>query len=164
MFDMSGMTEAFGMEGADISLEKKVEECVIEDIIVVNAGRKNKLTVPEGYEKVGGDLNEGAGGDYIYFCVKRGSDKSKAINGLKIVMGKNASAPAGYQKLNEDLNKGAGGQYIYLCVKRGSENPIHDIRVVSSKSAGVKAPDGYTMLNEDLNKGAGGRYIYLCYA
>lgn len=156
---MNGMQNV----SADLTLEKKVEECVIEDVIVVNAGRKNRLTVPNGYEQVGGDLNEGAGGDYIYLCVKRGTDVSKAINGLKIVMGKGAGAPAGYQKLNEDLNKGAGGKYIYLCIRRGSQNPIHDIQVISSKSACAKAPDGYTMLSEDLNKGAGGKYIYLCY-
>lgn len=162
---MDAMNLMNGMQNvsADLTLEKKVEEYVIEDVIVVNAGKKNRMTVPDGYEKVEGDLNEGAGGDYIYLCIKRGTDVSKAVNGLQIIMGKGTGAPVGYQKLNEDLNKGAGGKYIYLCIRKGSENPIHDIKVVSSKSSGAKAPEGYTMLSEDLNKGAGGKYIYLCY-
>lgn len=157
--------DGLGIKGADISLQKTVEEMVIEDIIVINAGRKNKISVPQGYEKIEGDLNEGAGGDYIYFAVKRGSDSTKAINGLAVVSGKNnkVSAPAGFEKIDMDLNKGAGGRYIYLCKRKGKEGAIHDVRVVSAKSANPPAPEGYTMIGQDLNEKAGGKYIYICY-
>lgn len=157
--------DKLGMDGVDIRLQKTVETMVIEDIIVINAGRKNKVSVPAGYEKIDGDLNEGAGGDYIYFAVKRGTDKSKAVNGLAVVTGKNdkVSAPAGYEKIDMDLNKGAGGRYIYLCKRKGQTGAIRDVKVVSAKKANPPAPAGYKMIHQDLNEKAGGKYIYLCY-
>ena len=33
-------------------------------------GNSSSIQPPVGWEKIPGDLNEGAGGDYIYFCVK----------------------------------------------------------------------------------------------
>ena len=33
-------------------------------------GNNSAITPPMGWRKIDGDLNEGAGGDYIYFCVK----------------------------------------------------------------------------------------------
>lgn len=173
-FNMNDLQKSLGLGipqegpdlgGAKIDLKTTVEKLVIEDIIVINAGRKNNISVPAGYEKIDGDLNEGAGGDYIYFAVKRGTDASKAINGLAVAVGKNSSvaAPAGFEKIDMDLNKGAGGRYIYLCKRRGKEGAIHDVRVVSAKKANPPAPEGYTMIGQDLNEKAGGKYIYLCY-
>lgn len=173
-FNMNDLQKKMGLDkfqeiaapdGVDLNFKKTVEKMVIEDIIVINAGRKNRISVPAGYEKVDGDLNEGAGGDYLYFAVKRGTDAAKAINGLAVVSGKNdkAPAPAGFEKLGMDLNKGAGGRYIYLCIRRGKENAIRDIKVVSASKANPPAPAGYTMLPQDLNEKAGGGYIYLCY-
>lgn len=164
-FDMDDLQNGLNMDDADLKLQKTVEELVIEDIIVINAGRKNKASVPEGYEKIDVDLNEGAGGDYIYFAVKRGTNNTNAINGLAVISGKNdkAAAPAGYEKINMDLNKGAGGRYIYLCKKRGKESVIHDVKVISAKSANPPVPEGYTIIKQDLNEKAGGKYIYLCY-
>lgn len=141
----------------------EVQEEVLEDIIVINAGRKNTATVPTGYVKIEVDLNEKAGGDYLYFAIKKGTDKSKAIDSLVIIEGKNAAAPNGYERINVDLNNGAGGKYLYLCKRRGGQNPLKDIKVVSSKDKDVAAPAGYTMIKKDLNENAGGRYIYLCY-
>lgn len=146
-----------------LKCEVEIQEEVLEDIIVVNAGKNNVASVPTGYVKIDVDLNEKAGGDYLYFCIKKGTDKSNAIDSLVVVEGKNAAAPAGYEKINVDLNNGAGGKYLYLCKRRGSENPLKDIKVVSSKDKNVAAPDGYTMIKKDLNESAGGRYIFLCY-
>jgi hypothetical protein len=158
-----GMNESLG----DIKLDLKVAQAVpvIEDIIVINAGRKNKCTIPDGYEKIEGDLNEGAGGDYIYLAVKYGTNADNAINGLAIVAGKNdkIAAPANFEKINQDLNKGAGGKYIYLCKHRGKEKPIREVKVIISKTKVSAAQDGYTLIGQDLNEGAGGKYIYLCY-
>ena len=177
-FNMDNLQKEMGLDklkgiaapgGADTGLKEAVEktlaEPVIEDITIINAGKKNKADIPAGYEKIDGDLNEGAGGDYIYFAVKRGTDASRAINGLAVVSGKNvkAAAPAGFEKLGMDLNKGAGGRYIYLCIRRGKENAIRDIKVVSASKANPPAPAGYTMIPQDLNEKAGRKYIYLCY-
>lgn len=173
-FNMEGLQKNLGLDQlqnmnalgeSDLSIRNMTEKAVIEDIIVINAGRKNKADIPEGYEKAPGDLNEGAGGDYIYLAIKRGADANKAINGLAVVSGKNdkTAAPEGFEKIGMDLNKGAGGRYIYLCKRRGSEGAIHDVKIVSSSKANPPAPEGYTMIRQDLNEKAGGKYIYLCY-
>lgn len=166
MFEMDNLKNSFMPGMQDINLKVTVEKMVIEDIIVVNSRNRDDIKVPDGYEKIDVDLNENAGGEYIYFCIKRGTDENKAINSIHFAVGRkeNVGIPAGYNKINVDLNKKAGGRYIYLCIRRGKENPIHDIRVVSSKDKNAAAPEGFTKINQDLNEGAGGRYIYLCYA
>lgn len=140
-------------------------ELFIEDITVLNAGKKNQIALPQGYERIEGDLNEGAGGDYLYFIVKKGPNRANAINGLAVVEGTDCdvNAPDGYDKINMDLNTGAGGKYIYLCTRRGREGAIHDVKVVSGSKASIQVPAGYQMIAQDLNEKAGGKYIYLCY-
>lgn len=107
--------DGFDLSGAKFDLQTTVERLVIEDILVINAGRKNKITVPDGYEKIDGDLNEGAGGRYIYLCKRRG--KEGAIHDVRVISAKNANPPApeGYTMIPQDLNEKAGGRYIYLC-------------------------------------------------
>ncbi len=157
MFDLNKITQ---------SLKTTVEAMYITDITVVASRRKEDIRVPQDYEKIDVDLNEGAGGDYIYLCIKRGSDKENAIDDIKLISQwfKGCQTPAGYEKVDLDLNKGAGGRYIYLCKHRGSKEPLLDIKVLRSSSKNVTVPEGYTMLPQDLNEGSGGKYIYICYA
>jgi hypothetical protein len=74
--------------------------------------------VRQGYDS-NGDLNHGAGGEYIYLCIKR--EPKKKLAALKL---NNGDCDAGYFRTptggesNGDLNQGAGGKYIYLCVRR----------------------------------------------
>lgn len=133
----------------------------IEDVTVISGGKD--ISAPEGYEKLGVDLNMKAGGSYIYLCVKRGGEETKAITALTVVEGKGAKAPAGFEKINVDLNEKAGGKYLYLCKKRGGGKGLEDIQIVFGDNNRVAAPEGYTRLNRDLNEKAGGKYIYLCY-
>lgn len=64
------------------------------------------------------DLNDGAGGRYIY-----GFQSRKAYFGTPIELGVLASnssstqPPAGWTKVGNDLNEGAGGDYIYFCIR-----------------------------------------------
>jgi hypothetical protein len=64
------------------------------------------------------DLNDGAGGRYIF-----GFQSRKAYFGTPIELGVLASnssttpPPAGWTKVGNDLNEGAGGDYIYFCIK-----------------------------------------------
>lgn len=133
----------------------------IEDITVVSGG--NGIPAPAGYEKIDVDLNMKAGGNYIYLCIKRGSDEAKAITAVAVVEGKGANAPAGFEKINVDLNEKAGGKYLYLCKKRGGGKGLEDIQIVYGDNNRVQAPEGYTRLDRDLNEKAGGKYMYLCY-
>jgi hypothetical protein len=86
----------------------------------VITGSHADIPAPNGYERIDRDLNEGAGGSYIYACVKRDGTSALIVD-LAVVAGDSASiAPPSprYQKINVDLNQGAGGKYIYLCYSR----------------------------------------------
>jgi hypothetical protein len=119
-------------------------------------------TTPPGWTKINVDLNEGAGGAYLYFAFKRNGSDSP-ITDIYFLLGKDQPTPPGYEKINVDLNKGAGGEYIYTTFTRRPGDPIQDLAVVSSSDPGVRPPNGFKRIDVDLNKGAGGKYIYLCY-
>lgn len=69
------------------------------------------------------DLNDGAGGDYIYGYYKTNSTSflNEPINGLGIIYGSSASIkpPWPWEKINKDLNAGAGGDFIYMIYRKG---------------------------------------------
>ncbi|TGE20135.1 hypothetical protein [Hymenobacter elongatus] len=66
------------------------------------------------------DLNEGAGGDYIYSYVSRHVGFGSPVREVGVVASNSSTVqpPAGWERVGVDLNKGAGGDYIYLCFKR----------------------------------------------
>lgn len=77
---------------------------------------------PAGWVKLPQDLNDGAGGDYIYLCYQPVAyDDEVALKGITVIGGDNADVPApyGFQKVPGDLNHGAGGDYIYVCTSLG---------------------------------------------
>jgi hypothetical protein len=136
------------------------------DIKVISSSGANPAP-PDGYIRLRQDLNEGAGGKYIYICLKKGGWEN-AITHLDVISGNNSGVapPAGFTKIPQDLNQGSGGKYIYLCYKRQAGMlPITNISLISGSSSSVKNKNafGYTIINKDLNEGAGGKYIYLCY-
>jgi len=102
----------------------------------VSSGSAEKKLTNNGYTLVDQDLNQSAGGEYIYFGYKMTTDTSKAIRVLGCY---NGSTPPtsyvvninghnctfypipGFAKKSDtltsnpiDLNQGAGGDYIYL--------------------------------------------------
>lgn len=66
------------------------------------------------------DLNDGAGGKYIYAYSSRNSAKGLPIKEVGVLYGSSSSIapPPGWIKDPQDLNEGAGGDYIYLCYRR----------------------------------------------
>jgi hypothetical protein len=65
-----------------------------------------------------GDLNDGAGGRYIYaYQSKLGFRGSPVEVGVLSGNG-DISPPAGWQRVGVDLNEGAGGAYVWFCIKR----------------------------------------------
>jgi len=136
-------------------------------------------TCTEGYSKVApkdslnGDLNQGSGGEYIWLCVKQGSDD--AITDLAVVASGDSDDGCGdlddswsrisqSQGSNGDLNQGAGGKYIYLCYKKEQDKtPLDDLSLKESDcDDGMFRASTDEDSNGDLNQGAGGKYIYLC--
>jgi hypothetical protein len=66
------------------------------------------------------DLNDGAGGKYIYAYLSRWASKGTPITEVGVLYGNssNIQPPAGWIRVNQDLNEGAGGDYIYICYRR----------------------------------------------
>ncbi|PTX22337.1 hypothetical protein C8N40_101160 [Pontibacter mucosus] len=67
------------------------------------------------------DLNDGAGGKYIYAYQQKDSwDTSlPLVKEVGVLYGSSSSIqpPPGWVRIPQDLNEGAGGDYIYFCVK-----------------------------------------------
>jgi hypothetical protein len=139
--------------------------------------------VPSGYIAV--DLNEGAGGKYIYLsCTFAPSTYwlDPLVNYISVEITsiyRSIRYQTGYEYVTyvgafstipADCNDGAGGKYVYIKMSKALDQysshqfdaPIRQIRIVSSTSSSV-TQTGWTKVNSDLNSGCGGKYIYLFY-
>jgi len=73
----------------------------------------------DGYILINKDLNQGAGGDFIYAGYKKGEDSKEPITDLRITYGNDRTPEKdGFYRINVDLNSGAGGKFIYLWYSR----------------------------------------------
>lgn len=130
------------------------------------------------------DLNQSAGGNFVYLGYKRTEKAEDALTDLVVFEGKN---PEESKRLdidgktvkytlvsNVDLNSNAGGKWLYLYFSDSANtgNPLKGLRVeeeiVSYLKCGVeevtvKRAEDKVITNEniDLNKSAGGDYLYL---
>ena len=106
------------------------------------------------------DLNQRAGGRYIYLCASRrpfGRGSAPAVTDVRIQT--SSSCPAGWKSpekfdgLNGDLNQGAGGKDIFMCYRTGGGSGLDpepgdllSVAVVTGKNAacpsGFDAKDG----------------------
>lgn len=173
------------MHGNQLSIKREgADKPYIQSINVVadSAGNVQAATklLEAGYtDIIKKDLNEDAGGDYIYLGMKRTADKNDAIYDLKLT--NNQKNPAKtfdkYTLVSTlDLNYNAGGEYIYLyeCRKPTSYkySPLLDLKVgdetvlniTTSTATGSRSEWRVTNQDgnsQDLNEDAGGDYIYL---
>jgi hypothetical protein len=143
-----------------LPLMAQAQESISE--VTVIFGGSSSIQAPPGYTKINVDLNQDAGGDYIYLCYKKGV--GAPITGLAVTYNNNLNLPGGYQdwtRVDVDLNRGAGGAYIWLWyTKDPACTTIDDIVVNTSMSA---VPAGYETINADLNYSVGGAYIWLSF-
>lgn len=133
------------------------------------------------------DLNEGAGGSYIYLCAAFTNDRSKAITHMRGLAYNKAKSPEGmingYKPVTDfngrwvDLNEGAGGAYIYLSQsKQQDATPYASLLVTSSNKSksGTYSYGGktwYPLVSDqvngtiDLNMSTKkhNRYVYIWY-
>jgi len=73
----------------------------------------------EGYTLVDKDLNQGAGGDFIYLGYKKEENGKKPITDLCISYDNDRKPEKnGFTRINVDLNAGAGGKFVYLWYSR----------------------------------------------
>lgn len=66
------------------------------------------------------DLNDGAGGRYIFAWQDRPADSTmQPIREVGVVAGSGGTVcPSGWSQVPQDLNQGAGGDYVFFCFKR----------------------------------------------
>ncbi|MDP9373830.1 MAG: hypothetical protein M3Q65_15530 [Chloroflexota bacterium] len=136
---------------------------VMTDLQVIT-GSSPGIQCPYGYTKKNQDLNQNAGGDWIYACVKWGPRyTSEVINFIQIESdltavtakagcsdeGRNMDGiPFHSELIDVDLNRHAGGSYVYFCLVKFSvaEQPafaINDIDfLVYSDRSDTPAPWG----------------------
>ena len=120
---------------------------------------------PHHYTKIDVDLNEGAGGEFLYLCYTTDVNEEGPITAVTVIEGSGVSAPQGYVKMNEDLNDNAGGKYLYLAYTRNTSfPPIMDMDVLEGDSVNTWPTDSsWYRVNTDLNESAGGKFLYLTY-
>lgn len=135
----------------------------------------------DGYVLEPHDLNQGAGGDFVFIGKQvqdfaAASRASPVLDLVAVTGSSSVGAPAGYVRHPVDLNKGAGGDYIYLCSTTDASIeplalPVRDITVESFDSAKSRTFFTDRQLDPvctpgsgdplDCNKGAGGKYVYI---
>ncbi len=123
------------------------------------------------------DLNDGAGGDYVYLGWTTTTDPNSAITGVKILNYEGDNPPATktsdgvtWYLANDgvavDLNEEAGGDYLFLYVTKDQSYGI-PLSAVGYTNNNASPGTGYDkVLNfsggwQDVNEKAGGEYIYL---
>lgn len=152
----------------------------ITDIQILT-GKRPRL---EGYTIRDEDLNEEAGGDYIWLAFRR--DKvARAIRDIKFFKPegykakegdwvaynsvKNSDEAKNYTVLKRALNDNAGGQYIFcgfskMLTENGKPDgnvmkPIVDLKVAYNHRS--VPGEGFERIEQDLNEGAGGDFIHV---
>ena len=173
---MHGNQLSFKREGADKPYIQSINLAYGSDDIEA----ATKLLEAGYTDIVKKDLNEDAGGKYIYLGMKRTVDKNDAIYALTLTNDrKNPDQNWNQFTLvsNLDLNYKAGGEYIYLYSTKRSDmvntSPMIDIKVGDETFQGyTERRDGNILYREDIvknqdgvaqdvNEDAGGDYIYL---
>jgi hypothetical protein len=152
----------------------------IYDLKVSIRNSNNAPNMQDGYTKLNVDLNEGAGGKWIYLYYKKTDQAISALSYIRSdavsVLSQIETLFPNLEKLGRtfsnnlwaDLNDGAGGKYIKLSGQRypiiyGYNTgglAIQNIAVVSSTQS-MSSWNGWERVTQDLNEGAGGKYIYI---
>ena len=173
---------------AILAVNSASKQRYITDVMVVGADSNDELLklceeyAQEGWTQLPTDLNEGAGGQYVYLLYKTGTDPERAIKDLYLRCGTGFGSDnrpetlthegltytiAAYDGDNHiksnkgDLNSGAtGSEDINLYYTReGSSAPLTRLWF-DGEEAGCVGRNGTTTAC-DLNKGAGGDFIFL---
>jgi hypothetical protein len=132
---------------------------VISEVMVIY-GAKPGIQPLAGYTKILVDLNQGASGNYVFACFKRGV--GAPVTDLAVTLG-DAQPPAGpaWTRVDVDLNRGSGGDLIWLWYTRDpSCSRVRDLVVLRDRDA---TPAGYIKIPVNLNENVGGAMLYFAY-
>ena len=153
----------------------------ITDVMVLGNPDKDKITElrdsyrNQGWTIVDWDLNDGAGGSYIFLMYKTGS--SNAITGFYLRTSGSNDSPAslthdgrtyhradydgseGFRNAYGDLNNEAKGKFIHLYYTKDTGSAVYRVYFDRSPTSAVGANGSSTSC--DLNTGAGGKLVYM---
>ena len=196
---MDDVADLFDPEDAEVKpfyihtktyTESSIEEVkpYIGEVFVAEGGSRHEALsnlvafAPDGF--VDCDLNQDAGGRFVYMGYKRVEKARDALTDIAVYEGK-SPALSKRMTINEklvkfslvadlDLNKGAGGKFLYLYTtdSKYTGNPITSLSIAETvdsylkcgvERVTVKRADGSGFTTEyiDLNKDAGGDYLYM---
>lgn len=146
--------------------------CVSE--IIVKAGLQAEMARYQeaGFRILPDNLNEQAGGAYIYLLYKEGLDTDAGITALSTISGANPAPPAGWFRIKGNLNEGTGpgDPEIYLCYqKEVSQTPARQLQFLYGEEplvpAGFELVANYYYENaQNFNHGTEGDFIYLAFS
>lgn len=179
----SGPWEFSGLDDAK-ALEKKANSGYrIQTVVAFQEARvisgNSAAACPvdgtKGYVKLNLDLNRGAGGPYLFFCVAtvyqasypqvRHITINNSSSGSTFTAGKPTSPTQGLMGIgsaNSDLNQGAGGQYVWGRFDNGG-CWVEGFGVTFKDHwwETTQVPSGWLLADEtDLNYDAGGAYMW----
>ena len=143
----------------------------IVDIQLVTGDTSKEATCPEAYNKIEGDLNQGAGA-YVYMCSKTGVAPEGVVNLNIVENGESCDSvfpntdASMVTKLPVNLNKDTqigsnNPKDLYLCIEKGSKNFLTDIQIKENDAWNVEEQSHYFKVNGDLNKETGGFPVFL---
>lgn len=183
------LSDEFGRLSKTIENGLLQNELYVVDMCIVADDNRGKAQekVPQGYFLIDKDLNEGAGGKFIYLTYKLGRINQKPYTNLCIeILGESRekgyhncthnNIKSEYYRFGIDLNWLAKGKYIYLNGTKDSRfGPIRRLEVLSGDN---KMPTTYSDDYQDVwnavrergtdnmadcNRGAKGRWIYILF-
>ena len=105
------------------------------DILLAYSGSSSSIPQPAGFQVHPQDLNEGAGGVFIYLATRKNIASQQGITDLEVTVGSQRgiypSSPD-FHRIPVDLNEGAGGDYVYLSYKL---SPLEDVTMTQPSSS-----------------------------
>jgi hypothetical protein len=153
-------------------------DCLVDLQVHITGNPAPEL--PGGYKLLPQDLNDGAGGAFIWIYYKLGPDdgtEGDPITGIYTVDTSNGeSNPPGGTMIGVDLNYDVGGDFIYLGYFRGTGDAVRSIATHNPSDGDYNYSQGgassyyYWVTHQgsatlqDLNEGAGGDFIYVGYS
>ncbi|MBM3934803.1 MAG: hypothetical protein FJ319_10980 [SAR202 cluster bacterium] len=164
---------------------------VIGNLTVIS-GSHSGIKCPNGYTKMPGELNDGAGASsaWLYLCAQCYPHQPSVSYVVDLDALVYASEPSfsehvndcaaegvGYQLINQDLDEGAGlgSDWVYFCYQRStSGDPVRDVGFIIGPSLGLDevlsscasffhtATQNVDFVSSSLNTGAGDTPIWGC--
>ena len=135
----------------------------IVDLIVLDRSKLG-TELPDGYEVIDRNLNEGGNAKIAWVLAFKRSDDEAPITDVHVVYGGSADAtkgvfeptPRGHYRIPVDINYSGGGRDIFITYRKGNSAPIVDLAVWFMDRHETLA-HSYRLINKDCNRGRGRR-------